>query len=73
MQLTQNALIQIDRLFTYHPPKFGQPERYAAIRDAAKAFALVLAANCPDGPDTNYAIVKVRESVMMANAAIALE
>lgn len=63
----------IERAFTYHPPKEGQPERYVAIRDAAKELALAIAKNCPDSADRSAAIRKVREAVMTANAAIALE
>ena len=33
---------EIDELFTYHAPKPGQPERYHAIREAAKVFAKIL-------------------------------
>ena len=64
---------QIEEWFSYHPPKAGQPQRYEAIRDAAKTFALVLEAVCPDSADKTAAMRKLRECVMTANAAIALE
>lgn len=57
--------------FTYHAPKPGQPERYEAIRSGALAFARVLVANSPAGPDQTVALRKVREAVMTANQAIA--
>ena len=63
----------IDNTFSYHAPSGDQPARYEAIRAAAKAFALVLVQNTPKCADQTAAIRKLRESVMTANAAIALE
>ncbi|HEY4358229.1 MAG TPA: hypothetical protein VGN16_20960 [Acidobacteriaceae bacterium] len=63
----------IDNLFSYHAPKPGQPERYEAIRSAARDFAKVLVANTPAGADQAAAIRELRIAVMTANAAIALE
>jgi hypothetical protein len=63
----------LTQFFTYHPPKGDQPERYNAIRDAALVFAKVVLANAPAGPDQTVAVRKLRECVMTANAAIALE
>lgn len=64
---------EINRLFTYHPPKPGQPERYTAIRDVARVLAQTIIDNTPAGADQSAAIRKLRECVMTANAAIALE
>jgi alkylhydroperoxidase family enzyme len=61
------------RLFTYHPPRPGQAERYSNVRDAALAFAEVLVNNTPKCADRSAALRKIREAVMTANAAIALE
>jgi len=63
----------IDDLFTYHPPTGDQPARYEAIRAAAKTFAHVLLDHTPPSADQTAAIRKLRECVMTANAAIALE
>ena len=60
-------------LFTFHPPTGDQPERYVAIRAAADVFARVILENCPGCADRAAAIRKVRETVMTANASIALE
>ena len=62
----------IDNIFRHHPPKSDQVERYNAIREAGKAFALVVLETTPAGPDQSVAIRKVREAVMTANAAIAI-
>lgn len=63
----------IDDLFTYHAPKAGQPERYQAIREAAKQLAVVIVENTEVGADQSAAIRHLREAVMTANASIALE
>jgi hypothetical protein len=64
---------QIQEWFTYHAPKGEQPQRYEAIRDAAKQFAYVLQANTNPCADQTAAFRKLRECVMTANASIALE
>ena len=65
--------INIEHLFTYHPPKGGQAGRYAAINEAALSLAKVIIENTPTGADQSAAIRKVREARMTANAAISLE
>lgn len=62
----------LDNWFSYHPPKDSeQVKAYERIRDAGYAFAEVLLAETPPGPDQSAAIRKVREAVMVANAAVA--
>jgi hypothetical protein len=63
----------VDEVFTYHAPTGDQPERYARINAAAKAFAVAVLENTPPSPDQSDAIRKIREARMTANAAIALE
>jgi hypothetical protein len=67
---TQQAL---DHLFTYHAPHGNQPERYQSIRAAARIFAEVIVLNTPVGADQSAAIRHVRDAMMTANAAVALE
>lgn len=64
---------EIEELFTYHAPKAGQPERYQAIREAAKNLANVIVANTPASADQSAAIRELRICVMTANSSIALE
>lgn len=64
---------QLEEWFTYHPPHGDQPRRYIAIRRAAHAFATTIVENTPAGADQTAALRKLRECVMTANAAIALE
>lgn len=63
---------EIEAAFTYHPPKGNQTQRYVAIRDKAKELACVIMAYTPKCADQSAAIRKVREAVMTANAAIAI-
>ncbi len=62
---------RIDSDFTYHPPKGDQVERYAAIRDAARQFAHLLADLSPASREQSLALTNLEQSVMWANAAIA--
>lgn len=60
-------------VFTYHPPKEGQPEKYGRIREAAKSLVAEILCSTPPCADQQAAIRQVREAVMTANASIALE
>jgi hypothetical protein len=62
----------LEEIFTYHPPTPDQIPKYQAIRDAAKQFAKVLVENSPSGPDQTAAVRLLRQAVMTANQAIAL-
>lgn len=62
---------EIETRFTYHPPKSGQPERYEAIRQAAKALALLICSATPASREQSLAIGKFEEGMFWANAAIA--
>lgn len=61
----------IENNFTYHSPVDDQAERYAKIRQHAKAFAYMIDMECPDSRELSLAITKLEESVFWANAAIA--
>jgi hypothetical protein len=62
---------EIEKRFTYHRPKENQPDRYEAIRDNGKSFALLINAMCPESREKSVALTKLDEVVMWANAAIA--
>ena len=64
--------IDVERIFTYHPPKGDQAERYVLLRDAAKGLALLIRGSTPISPEQTLAIRKLQECVMFANAAIAI-
>jgi len=63
--------VELDVLFTYHPPTPDQIARYNKLRLAARDFAVVILEETPKSADQSAAIRKVREAVMTANAAIA--
>ena len=62
---------QIEKAFTYHPPKEGQPEMYDAIRRKAKLLAVIIDGLVPDSREKSLAMTKLEECVMWANAGIA--
>ena len=63
--------MDIEKNFTYHAPKAGQPERYTAIREKAKEFANLIDQECQESREKSLAFTKLEEAVMWANAAIA--
>lgn len=60
-------------MFTHHPATRAQLEAYAKIRAGALAFAGAVYDACPPCADTSAAIRKIREAVMTASAAVALD
>lgn len=63
----------VTHMFTYHPPKPEQIPKYEELRKAGEEFAQTILRLTPGCPDQTVAIRHVREAVMNANAAIALE
>ena len=63
--------IELDTRFTYHTPHEGQPNKYIAIRNAAKALAMLFNEVCPESREKSTAFTDLESSVMWANAAIA--
>lgn len=64
---------QIDNWFTYHAPNEAQLQAYEVIREKGRELAHMICKYTPTCADQTAAIRKVREAVMMANAAIACE
>lgn len=63
----------LNEIFKYHPPLDDATRlRYEALRGAARNFAQVILTNVPFGADRQAALRHVREAVMTANAAVAL-
>ena len=63
----------IENWFTYDKPDDGQVDLMKHIRDDAKRLAYFIQEFVPDSADKTVAIRKLREAVMMANAAIVCE
>ena len=61
----------LDTRFTYHAPKPGQVERYAAIRDKAKELAELIVGDTPPSREQSVALTELETCVMWSNAAIA--
>ncbi|HMF74290.1 MAG TPA: hypothetical protein VK604_01380 [Bryobacteraceae bacterium] len=66
--------MDLNHIFSYHAPTGPeQLAKYQTLRDAAKAFAQAIIDNTPACADQTAAVRHVREAVMTANAAIALD
>lgn len=61
----------ISNWFSYHKPTKDQIPKYNLIRDAARVMAKVIVANTPPGADQTATMRALRQTVMMANQAIA--
>ena len=61
----------LERRFTYHPPKEDQPTRYKLIRSQALSLAQLMNISCPDSREKSLAITHLEQAAMWANAAIA--
>lgn len=62
---------QIERNFSYHAPKEGQPEVYEAIRSKAKEFAYLIHELVADSREKSLAMTNLEQTVFWANAAVA--
>lgn len=71
--LTAEEHASLDDVFSYHAPSPAQVDAYAVLRAAGRDFAAVLMRLVPACADRTVALRCVREAVMNANAAIALE
>ena len=63
---------QLRNIFSYHSPISDQPKRYESIRAEALAFARVINALCPESREKSLAITNLQQTVMWANASIAV-
>ncbi len=71
-ELSEQRRAQIETSFTYHAPQADQPDRYVGLREAAKALAVMMCLNCPESRELSLALTHLQESVMWANASIAI-
>ena len=62
---------EIEKRFTYHAPKEGQPKKYEELRAKAREFAELLDLLCPESREKSLAFTELETSVFWANAAIA--
>lgn len=64
--------MDLDNVFSYHPPFGDQAERYVAIREKAKELAALIQGSTPLSREQSVALTNVQQAVMWANAAIAI-
>jgi len=64
--------MNIEQTFTYHKPFGTQPVRYMEIRQQAKELALAIEQCCPDSRERSVALTNLQQTVMWANASIAI-
>lgn len=62
----------VDRVFQYHKPFGTQPTRYSELREKAKELAHLIHADCPESREKSLAFTSLQQTVMWANAAIAI-
>ncbi|ALA07219.1 putative phosphomannomutase [Brevibacillus phage SecTim467] len=61
----------VDNIFTYHPPKEGQPEKYTELRAEAKKLANIVLGLCPNSAERTLALRNIEQAMFWANASIA--
>jgi hypothetical protein len=71
MMMSSREIEELQRRFTYHPPKGDQVERYAEIRRLAAELATKIVASCPPSRERDVSLDNLDAVVMFANAAIA--
>lgn len=64
-------LHEIDKNFSYHAPKEGQPEKYEVIRAKAKELAYLMVEVSLHSRERSLALTNLEQAVFWANAAIA--
>ena len=68
---TLKTCSEISNWFSYHTPENNQSSRYEKIRNEAKKLAFKIIFLTPESEEQKDSIQKLRECVMLANAAIA--
>lgn len=63
---------QIENAFTYHRPTTDQQQCYEELRSQAKALALSIQVLCPESREKSLAFTNLQQTVMWANASIAI-
>jgi hypothetical protein len=62
---------ELEKRFTYHPPREGQPWIYEELRSRAFDFALFLNEAVPDSREKAIALTHLDQVVWSANAGVA--
>lgn len=62
---------ELEKRFTYHAPKEGQPERYNKLRAQGELMARIILDMTPRSREQSLALTNLEQAIMWANAAIA--
>ena len=62
---------RLDNIFTYHPVKNDQSDRYILLVEQAKDLAHIILNYTPKSREQSLALTKLEEALMHANSAIA--
>lgn len=62
----------VENTFTYHRPFGTQPQRYEILREKAKELAYLIENNCPNSREKSLAMTSLQQTIMWANASIAI-
>lgn len=62
---------EIEKRFSYHPPKGDQQERYEKVRAAFLTLAQTINALCPESREKSVAFTELETAQFWANASIA--
>lgn len=63
--------LDLEKIYTYHPPKGDQPALYDAIREKTKALAKFVQDSCPDSRERAVALTHLETFAFWTNASIA--
>lgn len=63
--------LDLDKIYTYHAPKPGQPEKYQALRNKAKELAQLIVDSCPESRERSVALTNLETTIFWVNAGIA--
>ena len=70
--MNNHVKMDLENIFSYHPVKGDQVQRYDSNQAACLLAAQFIDQNCPDSPEKTLAIRKLQEAMFYANAAIAV-
>jgi hypothetical protein len=70
-ELDSEESIDLNKRFTYHAPKEGQPNAYEFLRGMARDLGAAIMSTQETSRERSLAITKLEECIMWANAGIA--
>lgn len=69
--ISERAMADLERRFTFHAPTGAQVERYRELRAAALNFSVLLSGLVPPSRELSTALTHLDAVMMFANAGIA--